>query len=137
MKLPSIIKTERPQRFSITPRHYDPVKEEIEQRTARIKKELEAEGIIESEREINEALHSGYQSSIKGAFTQRSEWKKNSPLILEQPGWIRLIIFLLLLGGLGGYLFLGPDILYYLFYLTIIVGSVIVFFRLRRRVKNE
>lgn len=137
MKLPSIIKTERHQRFSLKPRHYDPVKEEIEQRTARIKKELEAEGIIESEREINEALSSGYQSSIKGAFTQRSEWKKDSPLIFEKAGWLRLIIFLLLLGGLGGYLYLGSDILYYLFYLTMIVGLVVVFFRIRRRVKNE
>jgi hypothetical protein len=137
MKLPSIIKIERPQRFSIKPRHYDPVKEEIEQRTSRIKRQLEAEGIIQSDREINNALQSEYQSSIKGAFTQRSEWKKDSTPIYEKTGWIRLIILVLIVGGLAGYLYLGSDILYYLFYLTMIVGLVVVYFRIRGRLKNE
>ncbi|MEX2594510.1 MAG: hypothetical protein WD426_17200 [Anditalea sp.] len=137
MKLPSIIKIARPQRFSIKPRHYDPIKEDIEQRTANIKKQMEAEGLIQSDREINDTLRSEYRSSIKGAFTQRSEWKKDSPLILEKTGLIRLIILVLLLGGMGGYLYLGSDILYYLLYLAMAVGLVVVFFRLRRRFKNE
>ena len=40
MKLPSIVRVSKPRRFDITPRHYDPIKEEIEQRTLAIKKEL-------------------------------------------------------------------------------------------------
>ena len=49
MKLPSIFKTASHQRFAIKPRYYDPIKEEIEERTSRIKKELEQEGLIEAE----------------------------------------------------------------------------------------
>ena len=49
MKLPSIFKTASHQRFSIKPRYYDPIKEEIEERTSRIKKELEQEGLLEPE----------------------------------------------------------------------------------------
>ena len=44
MKFPSIFRTASPSRFDIKPRYYDPVKEELDQRESRIKKQLEAEG---------------------------------------------------------------------------------------------
>src|SRR5690606_41659236 len=34
-------------RFDIKPRYYDPVREEIEQRTSQIRKDLEAQGFLE------------------------------------------------------------------------------------------
>ena len=124
----------KPQRFSIKPRHYDPIKEEIEQRTERIRRQLQAEGKIKSERESEEVYH----SSIKGAFTQaNSNWKKDSPLVLEKTGLLRLVILLLILGTLGGYLYIGPEFLYYLLYLALIIGLLVGIFRLRSVYKNE
>lgn len=135
MKLPSLVKIARPHRFNITPRHYDPIKEEIEQRTLAIKRQLEEEGVIRSDRDPGEALPSGYGSSIRGAFKPRIS--KGSSLLFEKTGLLRLFIFALIVGGLGGYLYLGSAIVYYLFYLMIGVGVFIGLRRLKRRRKNE
>ncbi len=43
MKFPSFIKVPKHKRFNVEPRYYDPVKEEIEQRTERIRLEVEQE----------------------------------------------------------------------------------------------
>lgn len=51
------------QRFSYTPRFYDPVKEELEQRESRIKKELEKERGVESE-----DTTAAYRTRIAGSF---------------------------------------------------------------------
>ncbi len=40
MRLPSLIRLPRNKQFNIEPRYYDPVKEEMEERTSRIKNEL-------------------------------------------------------------------------------------------------
>ena len=47
-------------RFDVKPRYYDPVKEEIEQRTAKIKRELQAEGKLPMEDEDEETLRRDY-----------------------------------------------------------------------------
>lgn len=44
MRLPSLIRLPRNKQFNIEPRHYDPVKEEIEERTSRIKHEMQGAG---------------------------------------------------------------------------------------------
>lgn len=124
----------KPHRFNITPRHYDPIKEEIEQRTLAIKRELEEKGILEAD-SSEVRLPSGHQSSIRGAFRTRSKTKSSS--VFERSGLLRLIIFVLLLGGLGGYLYLGPEILYYLAYLALGIGMLTVLRRLKRSKKNE
>lgn len=54
-----IFKTATYQRFHIEPRYYDPVKEDIQNRTARIKEEL---GIQDEE------FKPGYRSQIAGSF---------------------------------------------------------------------
>ena len=54
-----IFKTATHQRFHIEPRYYDPVKEDIQNRTARIKEEL---GIQDEE------FEPGYRSQIAGSF---------------------------------------------------------------------
>lgn len=40
MRLPSLIRLPKNKQFHIQPRYYDPVKEELEERTSRIKNEL-------------------------------------------------------------------------------------------------
>lgn len=135
MKLPSLVKIAKPRRFNITPRHYDPIKEEIEQKTMAIKKQLEAEGVIGSGRKREDAQDYVHGSSIRGAFKPRHA--KSSSFLFDKTGWLRLLIFTLLLAGLGGYIFLGPVIVYYLLYLMMGVGVLIGLKRLNRRRKNE
>ncbi|MCG8476366.1 MAG: hypothetical protein MI784_12940 [Cytophagales bacterium] len=53
MRLPSFIKLPRHSRFEIEPRHYDPIKEEIEERTEKIKRELELRKKGQGGRRIN------------------------------------------------------------------------------------
>src|SRR5690606_41919566 len=84
MKIP-FVRIARPHRFNITPRHYDPVKEEIEKRTIAIKKQLESEGLLHADQKDPEQEEIQYGSSIKGAFrTRRSA--KSTPLLFEKTG---------------------------------------------------
>ena len=96
-------KTASYQRFKIVPRYYDPVKEDIEQRTERIKAEM---GLSEKQIDI------GYRSQIAGSF------KKNSKHAPKQGGYsvavIRLIIMFVLVMLMGGFIYIGPDIFYLL-----------------------
>ncbi len=133
MKFPSIFRVSQPQRFNIVPRHYDPVKEEIEMRTSHIKKELEKDGVLPSG-DIEETLRLGRGSSIRGAFTQGSPIKKNPTSIFESTGLIRLIIIVLLIGGLGGYIYIGPEIIYYFIYLGLGIGFLVVLFKLKGKI---
>ena len=49
MKLPSFIKLPGHKKFTITPRYYDPIKEEIMERTEAIKRKMSREEKVESE----------------------------------------------------------------------------------------
>ncbi|EAZ81400.2 hypothetical protein ALPR1_20228 [Algoriphagus machipongonensis] len=121
-------------RFDIKPRYYDPVKEEIDQRTSRIKQELKAEGVLSDEDSENKI---SYQSGIRGAFAQHKGMKERSSNPFTSTGMIRSFIFFLLLGSLGGYIYIGPVIFEYLLYLTAIVAGIYFFFRLKPKRKNE
>ena len=134
MKLTSIVRIANHKRFSISPRHYDPIKDEIEQRTSAIKRELQEEGILSSDPEST-GLSPGYQSSIRGAF--RKKTKAKSASLFEKSGLLRLLIFVILLGGLGGYLYLGNEVLYYIAYLSLGIGMLILLKWLKGRDKNE
>lgn len=138
MKLPSIVKLGKYHRFNITPRHYDPIKEEIEERTSAIRRQLEEEGVLRPGQDFDPGYHSGHRSAIRGSFRARSKAKKGS--LLDNSGILRLLIFVILLGGLGGYLYLGNEVLYYILYLAIGGGMWIALKRLKtkgRRNKNE
>jgi hypothetical protein len=135
MKIP-FVRIARPHRFNITPRHYDPVKEEIEIRTAAIKKQLEAKGLLPTDLENVDQDQHHYGSSIKGSFRTR-RGAKSTPLLFEKTGLLRLFIFALLVGGLGGYLYLGSDIVYYLFYLFLGIGLIVGIRIIKGRQKNE
>lgn len=134
MKFPSVFRTASPMRFDIKPRYYDPVKEEIDQRTSRIKKELEAEGKISPGDETSDFK---YQSGIRGAFAQHRGMKEKSVNPLTTTGMIRSFIFFILLGGLGGYIYLGPVIFEYILYFTAIIAGIYFFFRLKPKKKDE
>ncbi|WP_130274962.1 hypothetical protein [Cecembia calidifontis] len=133
MKFPQIFRTTQPMRFDIKPRYYDPVKEEIEQRTARIKRELQAEGKIPYDG--NEPLEaSGYHgSSIRGAFTSGGSIKGRHTSPLQSAGMLRLVIFVLLIGSLFGYIYYGPEAIYTILYIVAGISLLVVFFRLRRQ----
>jgi hypothetical protein len=130
MKFPSIFRTAQPQRFNIIPRHYDPVKEEIEMRTSKIKMDLERDGRLSAE-DDSETAYLGAGSSIRGAFTQGSPIKKKPTSIFESTGVIRLLIVVLLLAGFCGYIYVGPEVIYYFIYLGIGVASLILLFKLK------
>lgn len=55
MKVPSIFRLPKYQRFEIQPRYYDPVKEDIEKRTDRIRKEIRNQKEGHSSESIREA----------------------------------------------------------------------------------
>ncbi|RPA67369.1 hypothetical protein EF405_15985 [Cyclobacteriaceae bacterium YHN15] len=132
MKFPQIFRTAQPMRFDIKPRYYDPVKEEIEQRTARIKKELQADGKLPVEDGDEEGL-SYYSSSIRGSFTGGSPIKGRTSSALHSAGMIRLVIFVLLIVSLFGYIYYGPEAIYILLYIVAGISLLFVFFRLKRK----
>ncbi|MDH5604781.1 MAG: hypothetical protein OEY51_12615 [Cyclobacteriaceae bacterium] len=79
-KLPSIFKTARHQRFHLSPRYYDPVREDIQRREKNIKRQHEAGNENKEGPDL-----------IQGSF-KRYTSKTNSQSTL-----IRLIIIFLLL----------------------------------------
>ncbi|MFN3800777.1 hypothetical protein [Belliella pelovolcani] len=131
MKFPSIFKTARPMSFDIKPRYYDPVKEEIDQRTQRIKRQLQADGKLKSDEEITDAFRSDYGSPIRGAFAQGGPIKGRQSSIVTSAGMLRLFIFMLLIGGMMGYIYFGSIVLYIVLYLSIGGGLAGLFFRLK------
>jgi len=80
-KFPSIFKTAKYQRFNITPRYYDPVKEDLARREARVKRELRN----------GESDTTDYQDHIQGSF------KRYSSKTNKQSALIRLVVLLLLI----------------------------------------
>ncbi|MFC3879031.1 hypothetical protein ACFOSV_02530 [Algoriphagus namhaensis] len=128
MKFPSIFRTNSPMRFDIKPRYYDPVKEEIEQRTSLIKKELEAEGLLPKEGEEN----GRYESGIRGSFANyRGGIKDRTQNPLTSTAMIRTLIVLLLVGSLGGYIYFGPVVFEILLYSVLLIAAIYFFFRLK------
>ena len=103
MKFPSFIRLPRHKRFNLEPRYYDPVKEEIEERTRVIKAELEGNGAEFKRGKIS--------------FERRTQSVPNT-------SFLQLIIAAALGVAIIGWLFYGNYILYalwavvpiYLFY---------------------
>lgn len=135
MKFPSVFRTASPMRFDIKPRYYDPVREEIDQRTSRIKKELEADGLIQRTNEEGESRYAG--SSLKGSFSQNRGIKQRSQNPLTTTAMIRSFIVLILLGTIAGYIYYGPVFFEYTAYVLALVGSIYLFFRLKPKRVDE
>ncbi|MHA7131736.1 hypothetical protein [Algoriphagus namhaensis] len=128
MKFPSIFRTNSPMRFDIKPRYYDPVKEEIEQRTSRIKKDLEAEGLLDK----SEGGDVDYGSGIRGSFANyRGGIKERSSNPLTSTAMIRTLIVLLLVSSLAGYIYFGPVVFEIIAYAVLLIMAVYFFFKLK------
>ena len=95
MKFPSLIRLPRNKRFNFEPRFYDPVKEDIENRIAQIKSEMNQGGDEE------------FRSTLSGSFQRNRKTGSNA-----SPAVLQLIIFTVLLGGSVGWLFYGNIALY-------------------------
>ncbi|MDH5475072.1 MAG: hypothetical protein OEX22_05215 [Cyclobacteriaceae bacterium] len=102
MRIPSILKIPKHQRFNVEPRYYDPVKEDISQRTSRIKKELEASDNKETESE-NE-----YKTQIAGSFSGRIVKRDRSA------NFFQFLLIIVLTASSVGYLYFGDVALYLL-----------------------
>jgi hypothetical protein len=135
MKFPSLFRTASPMRYDIKPRYYDPVKEEIEQRTSRIKKELENEGLIKPGDEQQD--FGSYGAGIRGSFSQYKGIKQRETSLFSSTAMIRTILFLAMVSMAFGYIYIGPDIFIYLLYFGLISGGIYFLFRMKNRAKDE
>lgn len=115
MKLPSIIKTPKYQRFHVEPRYYDPVKEEIEQRTEQIRKDLK----IEAKSGTGE-MGEGTASRIRGAFKMKRAKARGVNMM-------QAVIFVLLSAGAFGYIYYGNIALY----IFLIVSSLLLYLKVK------
>jgi hypothetical protein len=116
MKVPSLFRIPKYQQYKIVPRYYDPIKEDIDQRTAQIKNELESRG---------DSNLSNRSSRLAGAFTKsRGQSKGGSATFMQ------LIIMMLLAFLVFGYIYLGNVALY--IFLTL--SSVLLFLKIKRKI---
>ncbi len=99
MRFPSLFRLPKHQQFRIQPRYYDPVKDEIQERTERIKDEMKG----------NEA-EGNYHSKI--SFKRKT---KSAPAT----SMIQLGIAALLGALVLGWLQFGGDIFYYMLWLLV------------------
>ena len=95
MKFPSLFRTASHKRFNFEPRYYDPVKEDIERRTARI------------QREMTQDQTNNYRSNISNAFTRK-------PRQSNKTGLIQLIILAVLSTAIFGWIYYGDMVIYFL-----------------------
>lgn len=113
MKVPSLFRIPRYQRFNIVPRYYDPIKEEMDERTSAMKRELDAKGEGDLE----------YRSSrIAGGFKRARSGGASSATFTQ------LIIMMMLAFLIFGYIYLG-NIALYVFALA---STLLVYLKMRR-----
>ena len=104
MKLPSFIKLPGHKKFTITPRYYDPIKEEIMERTEAIKRKMS--------REENFGI-SNHKITFEGRSSQRREAFR-----------LQIVIALSLSLGIMGWLYFGN---YILNLLWLIIPTYLIF----------
>lgn len=120
MKRPGLFRTPKHQRFNLSPRHYDPIREELDAREARIRAEVEQEkkGI---KPDSDDLVYSS--GGLRGAFKHRSNRTKTKAINGTQ-----LVVMILLISALAAFWFYGNNGLY----IVLLVGSLLLFLRLRR-----
>lgn len=116
MKFPTLTRLPSHRRFNVEPRYHDPVKEDIEERTSRIKQEISQvrEGDFQS------------SSSIAGSFSKKANYTKEANIL-------QMVILIVLITFIGGYLLYGNEI----FYILLLVVPVYFFFRIRKYSKRR
>lgn len=135
MKFPSIFRTASPMRFDIKPRYYDPIKEELEERTSRIKKEMEEEGLLNNE-EL-EIRSKSFGGNIRGSFAQHRGIKPKGSSMFNSTAMIRTLLFFAMIIGSFGYIYLGPIIFTYMLYVAVGIGGLFYGARFLRREKRN
>ncbi|MFC2125799.1 hypothetical protein ACFLU5_13405 [Bacteroidota bacterium] len=110
MKIPSLTKIPGHRRFNFEPRYYDPVKEDISERTKRINAELKKESSGDYRHNISEAFRHRAYTNRKEGVTQ----------------WMFIVFFAAIFVG---YLYYG-NIIFYAFLALI---PLYIFIKLRRR----
>ncbi len=116
MKLPSLTKQAKYQRFQVVPRYYDPIKEDIANRTSRIKAEM---GMSDADIDV------GYSSQISGSFRKNMKHAKGQ---VDKTAMMRLIIFVVLVLFAGGFVYIGTEI----FYLTLLYVPFYLWKKIRK-----
>ena len=96
MKLPSIINIPSYQRFKYEPRFYDPIKDDIDGRRKRIRRQIDGDKRRGAE---------SSQNRLEGSFARRVPHEGNS-------SFLRLIVVTILFSGVVGFLFFGNIALY-------------------------
>ena len=109
MKFPSLSRMPGYKRFNFEPRYYDPVKEDIQNRTERIKGELK---ITSSD---------SHREHLKNAFSHRARREKSSD-------FMQLLLIFIMLGGVGGWLVYGNVVLY----AFIVIFPLYIYLRTRK-----
>jgi len=99
MKIPSIFRLPRHQRFDIQPRYYDPIKEEIEEKRKKARRMIE----LRKKQGLPAQVRPG--DRIEGAFQRRAPVKDNSTSL-------RLGLAAVLFGGTVAYLYFGNLAIY-------------------------
>ncbi|WP_424962384.1 hypothetical protein [Ekhidna sp.] len=99
MRFPSLFRLPKHQQFRIQPRYYDPVKEEIKERTERIKEEMEGK-------------ETGDYRSTKISFKRKT---KSAPMTSMLQLGIAALLGVMVLGWLQ----FGNEIFYYLMWVAV------------------
>lgn len=119
MRLPTLTRLPKYKRFSFEPRYYDPVKEDIEQRTSRVKQEIRQLAADDTQR--------SWQSSIAGSFaSKRANDTKNANIL-------QMVILIFLITFIGGYLLYGNDI----FYIFLLIVPAYVYIKRKKFFKRR
>lgn len=119
MKLPSLVRLPKYKRFNLEPRYYDAIKEEMRERTERIKREMEM-------KENPETRAEGMRSSIGHAFARRSAREQGASTL-------QLLLMFFLLVGVFGYIYWGNIALYSLAALAV---PAYLYYRFKGRMKD-
>lgn len=91
MKVPSIFRLPRYQRFEVKPRYYDPIKEDLDNRSSRIKKEIEL------------ARQGKQVESIRDAFKARGASNRSADMF-------QILMIIIISVSIGGYIFYGASV---------------------------
>lgn len=122
MKFPSLVKLPKYNKFNFEPRYYDPVKEEIDVRTGRIKQEIEAQeaaGLTASDR-------ARFKSEMDSVFKRRADEDRKS-------GIMQVVFILLFFSIFVGYLFYGNNVIY----AALILIPAYIFYRRRQFISKK
>lgn len=109
MKLPSIFRVPGHQRFDIQPRYYDPIKEDIDKRTNRIRQELKNE------------RNGGRADSIREAYRVRTGSNRSADLF-------QFLMIIIVGVSIGGYLMYGANV----YFALLLLIPLYIFLRRRK-----